>query len=391
MTRILIPTFLRDIHATAVAMVLRRRGHDVVVWHGADFPTRQHGSITLSAAGELRWELTGPDLELPGGPFDVVWNRRPSMPVLPPDLPIPEEDRYVAQRECAAFDRALWRLVDPGAFWVNTVEGRARANVKPLQLREAAAVGLRIPPTLISNDPGKIRRFLDRHEEEVIFKPFVPTHWDRGELGVAFSFASSVRLADLPEDEVLRLTPGIFQPRIPKDHELRLTCMGDRLVAARLRSQELAVSTVDWRNAFNRLPVEPTAVADDLAEKCRRLMEKLGIVFGCIDLIVTPAGEVVFLEVNEMGQFLWLDEWNSELNTLAPFCEFLAQGRTDFAWSPGADDPRFVDLIDEALRIQEEIDAQAHVERPHHFLAQEAVAGGSAGEPRPPTANPDRR
>lgn len=29
--------------------------------------------------------------------------------------------------------------------------------------------------------------------------------------------------------------------------------------------------------------------------------------FGAFDFIVTPAGEVVFLEVNPSGQWLWLD------------------------------------------------------------------------------------
>ena len=43
--------------------------------------------------------------------------------------------------------------------------------------------------------------------------------------------------------------------------------------------------------------------------------ELLGLAFGCIDLIVTPEGEHIFLEVNEMGQFLWVeqDEPRSEL------------------------------------------------------------------------------
>jgi len=43
--------------------------------------------------------------------------------------------------------------------------------------------------------------------------------------------------------------------------------------------------------------------------------ELLGLAFGCIDLIVTPEGEHIFLEVNEMGKFLWVeqDEPRSEL------------------------------------------------------------------------------
>jgi hypothetical protein len=36
------------------------------------------------------------------------------------------------------------------------------------------------------------------------------------------------------------------------------------------------------------------------------LMDRLGLVFGSIDMIVTPDGEHVFLEVNPNGQFDWV-------------------------------------------------------------------------------------
>lgn len=37
-------------------------------------------------------------------------------------------------------------------------------------------------------------------------------------------------------------------------------------------------------------------------------MGALDLQFGCIDLVRTPAGEHVFLEVNPSGQWLWLDD-----------------------------------------------------------------------------------
>jgi len=380
-TSILIPTFLRDIHSTAVAIALSRRGESPTLWHGADMPTRQQGSMALSPVGELEWEVSGAGLPPTDRHFDVVWNRRPSPPILPPDLPIPDSDLYVARRECQAFQRGLWSLLAPDAFWVNSPEGRARASAKPAQLVAATAAGFSIPPTLISNDPERIRRFVGQHEGHALYKPFVPTHWDMGSRGVAFAFASPVTLADLPDDEVLRLSPGIFQRRIAKAHELRLTVMGDKIFAARLLSQDREESRIDWRNAFTRLAVEPAELSAEDAERCQRVMADLGIVFGCIDMIVTPDEELVFLEVNEMGQFLWLDETNPEINTLAPFCEFLLQGRPDFTWEPSAKDPVYLDLRDEAAAYQEEVDAEIHVERPKDHLAPE-------GTPPPPTETP---
>ena len=36
------------------------------------------------------------------------------------------------------------------------------------------------------------------------------------------------------------------------------------------------------------------------------LMGRMGLCFGSLDLIVTPEGEHVFLEVNPVGQFDWI-------------------------------------------------------------------------------------
>ena len=54
------------------------------------------------------------------------------------------------------------------------------------------------------------------------------------------------------------------------------------------------------------------------------------IVFGCFDLIVTPNGDVIFLEVNPMGQFLWIEYLCPEIQLLELFCEFLLAQRFDF-------------------------------------------------------------
>lgn len=56
-------------------------------------------------------------------------------------------------------------------------------------------------------------------------------------------------------------------------------------------------------------------------------MRQLGIVFGCFDFIITPDDEYIFLEVNEMGQFLWIEEILPELKLLDKFCEFLVSSK----------------------------------------------------------------
>ncbi len=59
-------------------------------------------------------------------------------------------------------------------------------------------------------------------------------------------------------------------------------------------------------------------------------MEALGLVFGAIDLIVTPGNEYVFLEVNPAGQFLWIDS-QTGLPLVDALSEMLLQGRPDYS------------------------------------------------------------
>lgn len=58
------------------------------------------------------------------------------------------------------------------------------------------------------------------------------------------------------------------------------------------------------------------------------MMNELGIVFGCFDFIVTDDNQYVFLEVNEMGQFLWIEELLPELKMLDSFCNLLLSTRS---------------------------------------------------------------
>jgi glutathione synthase/RimK-type ligase-like ATP-grasp enzyme len=344
--KVLILTSPAEIHSFAVKEGLARKGVEAVLWHTPDFPTLQAGSVWLDS-DRTDWEIVGPELDLRNASIKSLWVRRPTSPVLPSQLD--PADRAFALTESTIFARSLQREVGTQAFWVNPPDSQRRANLKTCQLKAAVKAGFKIPRTLCSNDPVRIREFLLQNKGGVIYKSFFPVSWRTAE-GVATLFSSIVQEEDLPEDPILRASPGIFQELIPKAYELRITAMGNRMFTAKFRSQEVPEGSIDWRAAFDRLPMEVAELPEAVADACRRIMAILGLVFGCFDVIVTPDGDYVFLEVNEMGAFLWIEEKVEDLGLLDAFCEFLLQGTVDFRWRKSSNNVLWSDVSGHAMR-----------------------------------------
>lgn len=355
-----------DFHSFVVGEALRRKGDRVWEWYTSDFPSRQRASTLLTEKG-VGWGLSGPDLVAEEIRPKTVWVRRPSPPVLPSVVAL--ADQPFAARECRRFLNCMFHGAGSEAFWVNPAFGASRAELKTEQLKAAVKAGLGIPTTLCSNDPARIRQFIRDSHAPVIYKAFYPVSWETTD-GVATLFSSRVTQEDLPDDALLQAVPGIYQVMVPKAYELRVTAIGDVLVAAKLDSQAIPSARLDWRAAKESVPLAPTDLPEALGNSCRAVMAELGIVFGCFDLIVTPEGDTVFLEVNEAGSFLWLEEQNPEFRLVDIFCEFLLQGQSNFKWEESSSSIRFRDVGSDALHKMKDVAPRLHVGKPQDTLQE---------------------
>lgn len=347
--RILIVSEADDPHAIAVAWALRRKGHVCEMLFTPDFPTCLGLSMGIGADGSGHTLMRGPGIDDvdQSAPFDTIWLRRPGGAELPEDMH--PGDRVVASRQCEAFLAAAVAFLDQGAgtFWVNPLWTDATSRRKPTQLRAARKAGLTIPETLFSNDPVEIREFLRKHGGTVAHKLLEPASWlaeDEEGAHVFAAYTVPVSEEQLPDDETLRLCPGIFQPFVDKAFEIRVSAMGDFLVAARIDSQSDTRAATDWRVGQLHVDMDPYELPDEIARGCRRLMRDLGLAAGALDFIVTPGGEHVFLEVNPQGQFLFL-ETRAGLPLLDMWSEFLAVGTLDFRWRDDHPVVRFSEFI----------------------------------------------
>lgn len=340
--RILINTMADDPHSDAVAAVLADRGHAVRMLRNLEFPETMRMSFTAGERLSLECETPGQRLE---GliEYDAVWNRRNYHPGMPDG--VVEADRAFVRQELLAAKQGFWAVAGRDAFWINPEAAAHRAMHKPLQLSIASRVGLAVPETLIGNDPARVRRFVARHRDECIYKPFQSTDWKEGDRWM-MAFTSLVREEDLPCDALLQACPGIYQRRVRKQAEVRATFMGESCLAVRIDSQATRHGTVDWRIAqsVEKMGCAPMTLPEPVKARCLAVMRALDIVFGCFDFIIDEDGEYVFLEVNEAGQFLFLEVWCPELPTLDMFCKFLIARDPAFRYRECADPVRYADV-----------------------------------------------
>lgn len=330
--KLLIPTEPDDLHALLVKIALEEMGHFVRLLFTADHPTKQINSVYLD--NEIyNWKSSDNFTVYEENNYDVVWWRRARKPYLPKELLHPEDYKFVI-RENTLFHESLTSNIAPNAWWINNKEAANRANFKLLQLRLASQCGLAIPKTLCSNDPEEIKLFLKQHKNlDIIYKPLCSNFWFEKDK-IKITYTNKITLSDLTNNNLLQLVPGLYQPEIKKKYELRVTCFGRYFVTAKLDSQSDEGSKLDWRAMQGaNLDIQPYKLPTFIENKLHNLMDKLGIVFGSFDLIVTPDDDYIFLEVNEQGQFLWIEELNPDFKMLDIFINFIINKSKSFKWN----------------------------------------------------------
>jgi glutathione synthase/RimK-type ligase-like ATP-grasp enzyme len=320
---ILILTEAADPHADHVAALLRRRGAAVFRFDPAAFPTRAAVVLSYHPTGlaETRLESEGVSVDLRS--LSAVWYRRPQVPVPHDDVTDPTTRAYLAE-ECKTVLNDLWHALDCPTVPAPPAVIR-RAELKAAQLATAGRLGFELPPTLITTDPAAFRAFYRQHGGNVISK--LPSSMLYQHTGSTFNrYTQVVSTREVACASALRRAPVIFQAYVPKRLELRVTVVGAAVFAAEIHSQHTRRTRHDWRRYDHyETPVRPHTLPDGVAGLCRRLVAALGLSYGAIDLVLTPDGRYVFLEINPNGQYLWIEEATG-LPISDALCDLFVQG-----------------------------------------------------------------
>lgn len=282
----------RDPSVALVDEALRRRGIEPWMFETSRFP----GEILLdyTCDGAVSGTLDGHRL----ADVDAIWVRHFDPGDALPDGMEPAHRQASLDQAYAA----LWSVLDcTDAYVCDPTIPLLGTPRKPGLQRMAVRHGLTVPRSIVTNDPAAVRRFAATCPGGLIGKLIESggISIQDGERTKSFpTFA--ITEEDLETLEGLELSPLLFQERVPKRRELRLTIVGPRVFAAAVDPGDI----LDWRT-------DPDVVASfracELPAHMERailaLMDELRLDYGTVDLIETPDGRWVFLEVNSISFF----------------------------------------------------------------------------------------
>jgi ATP-grasp ribosomal peptide maturase len=290
----LVVTSLHDPTADVVISELHDRDVPVVRLDSGDFPASLSVEAEITEHG-LRGRLLTPSRTADLANVRALYYRRPTGFAFPH---LDEQDaRFALTQARYGLGGVLASL--PGCLYVNHPHRIGDAEFKPAGLATAAAAGFLLPPTLITSSPDAAREFIKRHDS-VIYKPLSnPVYRVDG-------VSSAVKVAEVSEadiDDAVAGTAHLFQQRVPKVADVRVTVIGGEVFCVRIDSDLL-----DWRTDYSRLTYTPVEAPPGIRPALHRYMNRFKLVFGAFDFALGKDGRWWFLECNPSGQWHWLED-----------------------------------------------------------------------------------
>ena len=306
MTTVLIITRSDDNESVSlVAKAVESKGGRSVRFDTDRYPTEVRLTAFNGRGDAERLTLTNEEGEFDLREVTAIWHRRLNFGARLPAT-LDKQLRHASVTESRA--AALGLLASLKAFRMDAERHIRHAENKQLQLQVARELGLDIPRTLTTNDPAAVGAFAESCECGLVTKMLSSfAVYEGGQELVVFT--NPVRPEDLADLSGLSLCPATFQEAIPKALELRATVVGQRILTASIDSQSSERAAHDWRRDGVRMIEDwrPYQLPPEIEEKILRLMDYFVMNYGAVDLIVTPDGRHVFLEVNPVGEFFWLE------------------------------------------------------------------------------------
>jgi hypothetical protein len=280
-----------DEHGEYLIGLIRDRGHRVLQL-----------SAEAMSQGPFAWRPeSGLSIDMPGlgsERWAGVWRRSGSVHLEGLD------PRYEAFARSEWFDACEGALLALPAAWLTPLASMRSAELKLVQLAAARQLGIRIPETIVTNDPDQAMTFA--RSFRCIAKP---VRYGLVEVDPPMvAWTTEVAAGDL---QALSGPPIILQQLVVATKHLRVVTIDHACFVAELTATEL-----DWRSNLEnhrRFRTAGTDLTAKVSEPARGLARLLGLGFSSQDWLVGEDGELFFLDVNPNGQWMFVGDAVSQI------------------------------------------------------------------------------
>jgi hypothetical protein len=256
---------------------------------------------------ENEWEINCPTCSFRTSDITVIWNRRTYVELLLEEIDNNDVGFKIWKGEWNKTLLGIYSSLE-SKKWLNFYRDSYYAENKYRQYIVAKKVGLKTPSFICSNDKGYLQNFFNNKEEKVL-KFMNQDFYQTGDEGYKGLYVNKIKIEELNKFQKNGENPIVLQDYISKKFEVRYTIVGQNHFVCKIESQLSKIANVDWRRYD--LPNTPHSIIKPpkkIEEKVVKFMNDFNLNYGALDFIVSKNNEWYFLELNSMGQFLWIED-----------------------------------------------------------------------------------
>ncbi len=238
--------------------------------------------------------------------ISCVWCRRPFVELSLEEQQVDDIDFRIWKNEWNKTLLGLYNTLKD-VPWLNPLRKAYKGENKYYQMQLAQEIGFIMPETIVSNDKERLSHFVKVHHGALL-KLMSQDIYAQGKQFLGF-YTNRISEEDMNSFGGANENPIVLQNYIEKGFEVRYTVVGKNHLVCRIDSQCSEKAKYDWRRYdIPRTPHLAIQPPQDIRDKVDRFMSRLQLEYGALDFIVTPNGDWVFLEINCMGQWLWIEQ-----------------------------------------------------------------------------------
>lgn len=242
--------------------------------------------------------------------IQCVWYRKPE----PIDIKHFELDSSGLEYIEAEFNEiilGIYALLSD-RIWINNPFKSRISHRKLLQLKVAKDIGFKIPQTLISNSKEEVLKFCKSQNWDIAIKSLgaisVSTKSSDNNYIQYGIFTRRINKEEIESvQNKISHMPTQYQEYVKKKFELRITCVGEKIFACKINSQDSEITSEDMRFDTRKSKHEPFN-CDDIKDMIIDYLKYFELNFGCFDFAVDLDNNYIFFECNPNGQWLWIEE-----------------------------------------------------------------------------------